>query len=99
VNNFYENPTCKPENICGGKLGATPLFDYGSSFQSGVALRFPPQSKKIWLPSLRCALASLRLCVKSGRHSINENQHGSILCRLDHILKLPVSRDWLFQLG
>jgi hypothetical protein len=26
---------------------ATPLFDYGQSFQSGVALRFPPQSKKI----------------------------------------------------
>jgi len=25
---------------------ATPLFDYGQSFQSGVALRFPPQSKK-----------------------------------------------------
>jgi hypothetical protein len=24
---------------------ATPLFDRGSSFQSGVALRFPPQSK------------------------------------------------------
>jgi hypothetical protein len=28
---------------------ATPLFDCGQSFQSGVALRFPPQSKKIWL--------------------------------------------------
>ena len=26
---------------------ATPLFDCGQSFQSGVALRFPPQSKKI----------------------------------------------------
>jgi len=25
---------------------ATPLFGYGQSFQSGVALRFPPQSKK-----------------------------------------------------
>jgi hypothetical protein len=25
---------------------ATPLFDCGPSFQSGVALRFPPQSKK-----------------------------------------------------
>jgi len=24
---------------------ATPLFDCGQSFQSGVALRFPPQSK------------------------------------------------------
>jgi hypothetical protein len=28
---------------------ATPLFDCGQNFQSGVALRFPPQSKKIWL--------------------------------------------------
>ena len=27
----------------------TPLFDFGQSFQSGVALRFPPQSKKILL--------------------------------------------------
>jgi hypothetical protein len=26
---------------------ATPLFDCGQSFQSGVALRFPPQSKKL----------------------------------------------------
>jgi hypothetical protein len=26
---------------------ATPLFDFGQSCQSGVALRFPPQSKKI----------------------------------------------------
>jgi hypothetical protein len=28
---------------------ATPLFDCGQSFQSGVALRFPPHFKKIWL--------------------------------------------------
>jgi hypothetical protein len=28
---------------------ATPLFNCGQSFQSGVALRFPPQFKKIWL--------------------------------------------------
>jgi hypothetical protein len=28
---------------------ATPLFDCGQSFQSGVALRFPPQSKFFWL--------------------------------------------------
>jgi hypothetical protein len=26
---------------------ATPLFDCGQNFQSAVALRFPPQSKKI----------------------------------------------------
>jgi hypothetical protein len=34
---------------------ATPLFDCGQSFQSGVALRFPPQSKKIWLRLCRAA--------------------------------------------
>src|ERR1035437_2401881 len=38
---------------------ATPLFDCGQSVQRGVVLRFPPLSKKIWLPlrsaaSLRC---------------------------------------------
>jgi hypothetical protein len=27
----------------------TPFFDCGQSCQSGVALRFPPQSKQIWL--------------------------------------------------
>jgi hypothetical protein len=41
---------------------ATPLFDCGQSFQSGVALRFPPQSKKTliaaWLHL--CAFAPLR---------------------------------------
>jgi hypothetical protein len=31
-------------------VAATPLFDCEYSFQSGVALRFPPQSKKIALP-------------------------------------------------
>jgi hypothetical protein len=55
----------KPDQACsvksgrdwsGGDFGvrwqsaaATPLFDCGQSFQSGVALRFLPQSKKIWL--------------------------------------------------
>ena len=34
---------------------ATPLFDCEPSFQSGVALRFPPQSKKFWVRL--CALA------------------------------------------
>ncbi len=34
---------------------ATPLFDYEQSFQSGVALRFPPQSKKIGLQLRRAA--------------------------------------------
>jgi predicted DNA binding CopG/RHH family protein len=28
---------------------ATPLFNYRQNFHSGVALRFPPQSKKIGL--------------------------------------------------
>jgi hypothetical protein len=37
---------------------ATPLFDCGQSRQSGVALRFPPQSKKIYFASPRlCAFA------------------------------------------
>jgi hypothetical protein len=30
---------------CGGKRSATPLFDRQQPCQSGVALRFPPQSK------------------------------------------------------
>jgi hypothetical protein len=37
---------------------ATLLFDCGQSFQSGVALRFPPQSKKNRLRL--CAFAPLR---------------------------------------
>jgi hypothetical protein len=41
---------------------ATPLFDCGQSFQSGVALRFPPQSKKIWL---RLRRAMPLLCSRS----------------------------------
>jgi hypothetical protein len=36
---------------------ATPLFDCGQSFQGGVALRFPPQSKKNRLRL--CAFAPL----------------------------------------
>jgi len=35
---------------------ATPLFDCGPGFQSGMALRFLPPSKKIWLR--RAALCS-----------------------------------------
>jgi hypothetical protein len=34
---------------------ATPIFDCGPSFQSGVALRFPPQSKIIWVQLGRAA--------------------------------------------
>ena len=41
---------------------ATPLFDCGQSSQSGVALRFPPQSKKIWV--WFCRVAPLPLCVE-----------------------------------
>jgi hypothetical protein len=41
---------------------ATPLFDCGHTFQSGVALRFPPQSKKFWLRLYRTMFsAPLRL--------------------------------------
>ena len=48
-----------------------PLFDYRPSFQSGVALRFPPQSKKIWLRLRRAVLFCVlgMLCVKSAFHS------------------------------
>ena len=31
--------------------------------------------------------------------SIYQHQHRRILCRFDHLLKLPVRRDWFFQLG
>ena len=34
---------------CGGKRSATPLWDRPSRCQSGVALRFPPQSKTLRL--------------------------------------------------
>ena len=32
-------------------------------------------------------------------YSIHQHQHRRILRRLDHIFKLPVSRDWRFELG
>jgi hydrogenase maturation protein HypF len=32
-------------------------------------------------------------------YSIHKNQDRRILCRLHHVLKLPVSRDWRFELG
>jgi hypothetical protein len=51
---------CEDFGLRWQSAAATPLFDCGSSFQSGVALRFPPQSKKLWLPSSHCVLASLR---------------------------------------
>jgi hypothetical protein len=35
---------------------ATPLFDHGPSFHSGVALRFPPQSKRRDAALPRCTL-------------------------------------------
>jgi hypothetical protein len=38
---------------------ATPLFDGAQRCQSGVALRFPPQSQKFG-----CGYAALCLCVK-----------------------------------
>ncbi len=42
-------------------VAATPLFDCGPSSQSGVALRFPPQSKKIWLQFAAPYLCTLAL--------------------------------------
>jgi hypothetical protein len=74
---------------------ATPLFDCGQSFQSGVPRMlsgFPPQFKKIWL---RLGGFALNRVV----NSIHQHQHRRVLCRLDHILKLPVSRDWFFEFG
>jgi hypothetical protein len=43
---------------------ATPLFGCGESFQSGVALRFPPQSKNAWLQFHRSAFLRV-LCVSA----------------------------------
>ena len=43
----WQPAEAKRSEVC--SAAATPLFDCGPSFQSGVALRFPPQSKKIWL--------------------------------------------------
>ena len=45
---------CEDFGLRWQSAAATPLFDCEQSLQSGVALRFPPQSKKIWF----------RLCVK-----------------------------------
>jgi hypothetical protein len=41
---------------CGGKRSATPLWDRQQPWPSGVALRFPPQSKTLWW-RLRRAMA------------------------------------------
>ena len=56
-----------PEWSAGGSEAATPLFGCGRSFQSGLALRFPPQSKRVWsrlrrvVLSARVALGNLSL--------------------------------------
>jgi hypothetical protein len=46
VNNFYENPTCKPENICGGKRSATPLWKLYPQSKSGVVAALCHRSPK-----------------------------------------------------
>ena len=56
---------------------ATLLFDCGHSFQSGVALRFPPQSKKIWLRLRRVVDVAAQL-FGSSPTSINH------LCTVKH---------------
>ena len=56
---------------------ATPLFDCGQSFQSGVALRFPPQSKKIWLQLRRVVDVAAQMF---GSSPININH----LCTVKH---------------
>jgi hypothetical protein len=49
---------------------ATPLFDRGSSFQSGVALRFPPQPKIL---AMGCSFIRVHLCPSVVESLLNEN--------------------------
>ena len=51
---------------CGGKRSATPLWDRPQPWPSGVALRFPPQSKTHWW-RLRRAMSSAPR--RSSRHA------------------------------
>jgi len=37
--------------------------------------------------------------ILAATESINQHQHRCTLRRLHHVLKLPVSRDWRFELG
>ncbi len=53
---------------CGGKRSATPLLDRQQSCQSGVALRFPPQSKTFGL-RLRRAMPLRLVCLSTNRKS------------------------------
>jgi hypothetical protein len=50
---------------------ATPLFDCGQSFQSGVALRFPPQSKTFGCGSPRHVFALLSVKVIHSREDFS----------------------------
>jgi A/G-specific adenine glycosylase len=56
---------------------ATPLSDRGQGIQSGVALRFPPQSKKIRLPVRRVVNVAAKLF---GSRPTNANH----LCTVKH---------------
>jgi hypothetical protein len=56
---------------------ATPLSDRGQGIQSGVALRFPPQSKKIRLPVRRVVNVAAKLF---GSRPTNANH----LCTIKH---------------
>jgi hypothetical protein len=40
---------CEDFGLRWQSAAATPLFGCGQRSESGVALRFPPQSKRIWL--------------------------------------------------
>ena len=71
--------------------GATPLLEATGRTESGVAAAL--QS------SLRFASAGYHRTPKSSRCSVHQHEHRRVLHRLDHILKLPFSRDGFFELG
>jgi hypothetical protein len=50
---------CPQKFTC--KIGCAKLLDCGRNFQSGVGLRFPPQSKKVWLRLCRGMFWRLRV--------------------------------------
>ncbi len=68
---------CEDFGVRWQSAATTPLFDCGQNFQSGVALRFPPQSKKIWLRLCRVAAVAAQL-FGSSPTSINH------LCTVKH---------------
>ena len=58
LKNKHNAAEAKPFGVRWQRTAATPLFNCGQSHQSGVALRFAPQSKKNRFRL--CAFAPLR---------------------------------------